>query len=125
MSVVEIQAACNLMPQFRVHGCREANRVAHELAKMGMQKRDCVVMHFSVPGEIRGLVQGEAVESQGVLKLVTSFLMINESCLSSQKNSSLSLILTCRVKPIRTTWRVNHDLLPKAYIIISIEIFIK
>jgi hypothetical protein len=65
-TVTEIRAACNLMPQFRVmHVCREANTVAHELAKMGMQKRDCVVMHFSMLGEIRDLVQGEAVKSQG------------------------------------------------------------
>jgi ribonuclease HI len=44
-TVMEIQAAFNLMPQFWVmHACREANRAAHELVKMGMQKRDCVVM---------------------------------------------------------------------------------
>jgi hypothetical protein len=36
-TVMEIQAACNLMPQFRVmHACREANRAVRELAKMGM-----------------------------------------------------------------------------------------
>jgi hypothetical protein len=58
--VEEIRAACNLLPQFQVmHTYREANRIAHELAKMGLQKKECGVLRFSMPEEVRSLVQVE------------------------------------------------------------------
>jgi ribonuclease HI len=73
--VEEIRAACNLLPQFRVmHTYREANRIAHELAKMGLQKQACGVLRFNTPEEVRILVQVEAVATpEGVQACNPSF----------------------------------------------------
>jgi hypothetical protein len=43
------------------HTYREANRIAHELAKMGLQKQEWGVLRFNTPEEVRNFVQVEAV----------------------------------------------------------------
>jgi ribonuclease HI len=54
--VEETRAVCNLLPQYQVmHVRREANGVAHELAKRAIQKKECVVMRFRLRLDIQGL----------------------------------------------------------------------
>jgi hypothetical protein len=51
--IEEIRAASILLQQYRVmHVHREANMVAYELAKIDLLKHECVVMCFSMSGNV-------------------------------------------------------------------------
>jgi hypothetical protein len=57
----EIKAACNLLLDFRlVVVRREANEVAHNLAKLTLARKECVVKRFDCPDSVRSIVEREA-----------------------------------------------------------------
>jgi hypothetical protein len=58
--IKEIKEASQLLPEWIVkHTKRDANQVAHELAKLASRWKQCKVMHFRVPPNVHALVDKE------------------------------------------------------------------
>jgi GMP synthase PP-ATPase subunit len=58
----EIRAASAQLPEVKPVGVkRDANRVAHILARQAIRLKEYMTMHYSCPGSVRSLVEEEAM----------------------------------------------------------------
>jgi hypothetical protein len=62
----------NLLPGCKfAHVPRDANQAAHGLAQRGLEKKECAVMRYDVPVDIRGLVDTKTARAVNLQILVT------------------------------------------------------
>jgi hypothetical protein len=73
---VQIKGVTRLLPVSKfMHIRRNANQVAHGLARLAMQARCGKVMHFQAPSEVQALVDRKSKEPSLLLKMVTPLLV--------------------------------------------------
>jgi hypothetical protein len=71
--ISEIKEASQLLPEWRfVHVKREANQVAHGLAKLATTQQQCMVMRLSVSPGIQALVDRDVLMPQNAVSSCNS-----------------------------------------------------